>query len=276
MKDLSLVIPTLGRREEVNNLLGTIIKSVPSSISYEVIIIDQNFSDLLDVIVDYYKDKLEIRHYKVNFRGLSKAKNYGSRVIDGEVVCFVDDDAELLPSTIKVALNCINQGLDVVSGRCVDRDGVDSVKKFGKDPCVLSLDNFEDYFIESTMFFRSNIAKKYEYDENMGIGAFYGAEEGYDLVYRMLKDDVKIMFNPEIVFYHPQTVTDHKDPKAVRRVFSYKCGTGFLCKKHNFKKKYNIRFIKVLLYIPYLVIARPKDVRYYIAELLGLLVGRLV
>ena len=126
------------------------------------------------------------------------------------------------------------------------------------------------------MFFRREICERFQYDENMGLGAFYGAEEGYDLVYRMLREDVKILFDPEIKFYHPQNFVSRSDAGLPRKVFSYRIGYGYLCKKHHLRKKYWKRLFSVMLYIPYLAVVRPKEVKMYVGELLGLIVGKVL
>ncbi|CAL9786499.1 hypothetical protein BACFRA24663_17225 [Bacteroides fragilis] len=72
----------------------------------------------------------------------------------------------------------------VVCGKCIDVNGVDSVKKFSVNPGLLSLSSFEDKFIEATMFFDKKCLEDFLYDESLGIGTFHGAEEGIDIVYR--------------------------------------------------------------------------------------------
>lgn len=274
---LSIVLPTLGRVKEVDAMLESICKYVASiPITFEVIVVDQNFSDDLDNIVKKYKELgFVISQHKVSFRGLSKAKNYGAKLAQGKYICNIDDDAEFLEGTVGRAIKRLEEGeFDIVSGRCIDREGNDSTLKFEHKEQILSLKRFENRFIESTMFFKREICERFQYDENMGLGAFYGAEEGYDLVYRMLQEDVKILFDPEIKFYHPQNFISRSQPGMARKTFSYKIGFGYLCKKHRLRKKYWKRLISVVCYIPYLSIVRPKDVRFYFAELMGLIVGR--
>jgi glycosyltransferase involved in cell wall biosynthesis len=274
--DLSIIIPTLGRKAEVRSLIRTIYASdIVPKYSAEIIVVDQNFSDLLDEIVaECDNSRIPVTHCKVSFRGLSKAKNYGASIANGRYLCFLDDDAEVHQDTISRALERLSHGdYDIVSGRCVDREGNNSVLKFAGKEAVLSKEAFENRFVESTMFFKHEICSKYQYDENMGLGAFYGAEEGFDIVYRMLCNGVKILYDPQIKFYHPQTVLSHSAPGMARRAFSYRVGFGYVCKKHKFYKRYYKRLLSVMLYIPYLSIVRPKDAKYYVGELLGLLVG---
>lgn len=276
-KILSIVISTLNRKNEISFLLESIYKNISCNI-YEVIIVDQNFSDLLDDIVAEYSNLMTIRHFKVSFRGLSKAKNFGIKKSFGEYIIFMDDDAEIIPGSIELGIKSLNSDihLDAISGRMVDRNGADSVKKFSDNFGVLNLKDFEDKFIESSMMFRKSCLSEEYFDENLGCGVFHGAEEGYDLVYRLLKGSHKIIYNPAIKFYHPNTISSHSSESEIKRVFNYRCGFAALCRKHGFNKKYYSRLIKVFMYIPYLTIFKRKYLRYYIAELMGLITGRIV
>ena len=125
-------------------------------------------------------------------------------------------------------------------------------------------------------FLKKKCFQDYTYDENLGIGSFHGAEEGYDLVYRMINDDLKIYYNSNIIFYHPQVISTHTSDREIRRVFTYRCGFAYVCTKHNLLKKYYSRLIVVLLYIPYSLLFRRKTTRYYIVELLGLIAGKFI
>lgn len=273
---LTIVIPTLGRIKEVDALLASLYAfPIERNFTAEIIIVDQNFSDALDEIVcKYSKKSFPINHYKVSFRGLSKAKNFGITHAKGKYICFLDDDAEFQEDVLSIALSELESGkIDVISGRCVDREGKDSVQRFSNQEAILTLDSFEGKFIESTMFFKTELCKKYFYDEQMGVGCFYGAEEGYDLIYRMLKDEVSIKFNPKIKFYHPQTVLDKSSEVMIRRAFSYRCGYGHLCKKHKFRKKYCIRIVKLLAYLMILPFYKPREFKFYLADFLGSVVG---
>lgn len=273
---LTIVIPTLGRIKEVDALLSSIYAfPVYDNVTAEIILVDQNFSNVLDDVVNKYIDKsFPIRHYKVSFRGLSKAKNFGTFHASGKYICFIDDDAEFQEDIINVALKELESGkIDIISGRCVDREGKDSVQKFSNEEAILTLDNFEGKFIESTMFFKTELCRKHLYDELMGVGCFYGAEEGYDLLYRMLKDGIRIKYNPNLKFYHPQTVVDKSSEGMVRRAFTYRCGYGYLCRKNKFRKKYYVRIAKLLVYLIVLPFYKPREFKFYLADFLGSLVG---
>ncbi len=276
MCDLSIIIPTIGRDKEVRLLLQSIFDTIPQGISYEIIIVDQNADDLLSSVVAEATNSA-IQHCRVPFKGLSKAKNYGIKQALGKIICFPDDDCRMLDNSIATALNLLytNQ-YDMVAGRCVDADGNDSVLKFHKSSTELTIKDFEGKMVEATIFGRRELLLEYCFDETLGIGAFHGAEEGFDLVFRLLKDKKLIFYSPEICLYHPQVILDKSEAKSILRVFTYRCGFGRVCIKHKLYWKLFKRLIAVLLYIPFCAVFRRNSLRFYLAELLGILSGVIV
>ncbi len=274
MIKLSIVIPTLGRMEEVRALLESIVKS-DISIEYEVLIIDQNEDDRLDALCEDFQIKIPLKQCKVNFKGLSKAKNYGIKCAQGEIICFPDDDAEFTGDTIKKALDELDScDADCVFGKCIDKEtSEDSVILFKKERLQLTLKEFEGAFVEATMFAKLSVLKDFQFDEKMGVGNIHGAEEGYDLVYRMLLADKKLLYTPEIVFYHPNKVQNKSSNPEIKRAFYYSCGFGYLCKKHGFKSKYYKRLFKLFIGIPVIYFIKHKNTKYYKAQWHGIILG---
>ncbi len=272
---ISIIIPTLGRTTQLEALLASIVSSQYKH--YEIIIIDQNRTLIVAEIVRKFNNVLPIEHIKVCFTGAARARNYGLQFANGQYLFFPDDDAELFPETMALAMEYLKStGAEVLFGKCVDRTSADSVGIFSKKSGYLSLKQHETMFIEATMFIKKDIFSKFQFDESFGIGTFYGAEEAYDLVLRMLQKRIIIFYTPEVEIYHPQKVINHSEASERRRVFSYRCGFAHLCVKHKLYYKYFLRLLKVIFYIPYTMIAVPRKTRYYLSELLGLLTGVIV
>ena len=271
---ISIIIPTLGRTTELDALLSSIYSSIYKN--FEIIVVDQNCSDILDEIIKKYADVLICKHLKVSFKGAAKARNYGASFASGEYLFFPDDDAELLSYTLDVALETFDKSkADVVFGKCIDRSGNDSVAVFSQEENFLSLQKYDNMFIEATMVIKKSVFLEYLFDETLGVGTFHGAEEAYDLVLRMLYDKIAIFYTPKLHVYHPNKVTDYKDAD-IKRVFTYRCGFAKLCQNHNLHKKYYNRLIKVLLYLPYTFVFKRDRSRYYFSELLGLIAGKVI
>ena len=271
---LSIVIPTLGRKQEVDMLLQSIEQS-NIIFPYEIIVVDQNPEGFLNEICDKYAKKLPLTQYIVSFKGSSKARNFGVKKAKGEIICFPDDDAEFLPDTITTAFEIMKKKkVPCVFGKVISKKtGEDVVIKFCKEEKFLSLKDFEGAFVEATMFAKTQLIRDFQFDEELGIGTIHGAEEGYDLVFRLLKAEVSIFFSPEIKFYHPIKVMTRKSDAEVKRAFYYSCGLGYLCKKHGFVRKYRRRMLRIMLVIPVIALFRHKELKYFRAQKMGLELG---
>lgn len=272
---LSIIIPTIGRPAQLDALLLSIVRS--SYKNHETIIVDQNRTGIADEVIGRYHDLLSVRQVKVDFTGAARARNHGLPYAHGQYLFFPDDDAELFPDTLSMAMKFFNKtGASVLFGRCVDWTMADAVGVFCKHSGFLSLKRYDDMSIETTMFIKKHIFEQFLFDESFGVGTFYGSEEGQDIVLRMLHKNVKMYYTPEVKIYHPQAVINHSDGKSIRRAFTYKCGFAHLCAKHKLYKKYSSRLLKVILYLPYTVFFARNKTRYYLSELMGLLTGMIV
>lgn len=273
---LSILVPTIGRKHELAMLLQSILDSA-LHFNYDIIIVDQNPSGFLKEVLDSYQTQLPIIHHLVSFKGLSKAKNYGVKVSKGDFICFPDDDCKVFPDTFAKAFQLLeNEKCDMVFGKCIDEKGNDSVLNFQKQQYVLNPKNMLGGFVEATVVCARGIFEKFEFDENMGAGTFFGAEEGFDWLYRILtQTDAKAVFSPEIKFYHPQVILSKGDLSALQRVFKYRCGTAYLCQKHGFVGQYYKRLLLSYgAFLSFYFLDREKSI-YYQTEYHALRLGKI-
>lgn len=265
---LSIIIPTIGRTEELEELLQSIVDANILFL-YEIIIIDQNTEGFLNIVLTNFMRILPIKHHQVDFHGLSKAKNYGVSVSNGIYISFPDDDCKIFPETYDNAFHNLEKySLDMVFGKCVDENGNDSVLNFQKKSYLLHVKNMLGGFVEATVVAERNVLEKYRFDENMGAGCFFGAEEGYDWLYRILSENpnYQIMYTPEIMFYHPQVIQHKGDYASLNRVFKYRCGTAYLCVKHGFANRLKRRIWLSYFASLYFKIFNKSKASYYKVE----------
>ena len=273
---LSIIIPTLGRKTELDMLLNSILVA-NLDFDYEIIIVDQNPESFLTDIIDKYKIILPIFQENVSFKGLSKAKNYGVCLAKGKYISFPDDDCKIFKDTYEKALDLLNEKrCDMVFGKCIDEKDKDSVLKFRKSEYQLDRSNMLGGFVEATVVCKREIFNDYLFDENMGVGEFFGAEEGFDWLYRILTtSNYTAFYSPDIKFYHPQVILSKGYISALNRVFKYRCGTAYLCHKHEFDAKYYKRlYMSKIASIIYNFTDKTKS-DYYELEYLSLKVGKL-
>jgi glucosyl-dolichyl phosphate glucuronosyltransferase len=92
---ISVIVCTYNRCQTLANALESIAASaVPDSVEWEVLVVDNNSSDLtLEVVEDYGKRYQSRFRYLLEPRqGLSFARNAGVRESRGDVLAFTDDD----------------------------------------------------------------------------------------------------------------------------------------------------------------------------------------
>ena len=273
---LSILVPTIGRTAELDMLLDSLQKAM-LHLPYEIIIIDQNPAEFLDEVLSKYQHVLPISHHLVAFKGLSKAKNYGVKVSKGDFICFPDDDCKVFPDTFAKAFQLLeNEKCDMVFGKCIDEKGNDSVLNFQKEKYTLTKENMLGGFVEATVVCKKEIFDSFKFDENMGAGTFFGAEEGFDWLYRILtQTEAKAVFSPEIKFYHPQVILSKGDLSALQRVFKYRCGTAYLCQKHGFVGQYYKRLLLSYgAFLSFYLLDREKSI-YYQTEYHALRLGKI-
>lgn len=271
----SIVVPTVGRVNELKSLLYS-INEYCQGYKYEIIIVDQNVTNILDNLMHDFS-YLNIKHIKCELKGASYARNFGLKHVNGDIICFPDDDCEFTRDTLNNVSEIFDSiDCDLVFGKCIDREGNDSVINFSSNEDYLNLKHHEGMFVEATMFAKSNFFIDNIFDVELGVGTFHGAEEAYDLVLRSLKLNKKLYYSPLIKLYHPHKVIDYRSESSIKRVFTYRCGFSKLCVKHKMYKLLLVRFFSVLFYILYLFITRNKKLRYYSAELLGIMSGIVV
>lgn len=245
MRKISIIIPTLGRKNELDCLLESIVTQNYSNI--EVIVVDQNHDDSLDYIIGKYKNKLEIFHEKVNFKGAAKARNYGFQRASGEIMNFPDDDAVMAPDILHFVDDFLeyNKDVNAIFGKVQDEKKSIDILYFKKKDTRVKLCNLYQTTIETSMFIKKETFQEIGmYDEKFGIGTYFGAEEGADLVSRLLYRKTKMMYVAKPFFYHP----NKRDYNLLYRAYNFGFGFGALVYKHIkvYKRIYPMSFYWIL------------------------------
>jgi GT2 family glycosyltransferase len=109
--DVSAVISTFNRCESLCHTLDSLLaQEVPGGLDYEIIVVDNNASDLTRSVVARYRALAprRIRYVFERRQGVSYGRNCGIRVARAAIVAFTDDDIKVGPrwiETIKTALD---------------------------------------------------------------------------------------------------------------------------------------------------------------------------
>lgn len=276
----SLIIPTLGRTEELEDLLHSISKQ--SYKDFEVIIVDQNGNGLIDEICNKFKSEFTLIHEKVDFKGAARSRNYGFRISQGEYINFPDDDSELPEKILEQMENVFNaKEADIIFCKSLDKQthAISGTKLIAEN-AVVTEKNVYNTTIEYTMFLpREVFSEVGGFDPNLGVGTFYGAEEGADFVLRALYKNKEIKYKADYYVYHPEKINQF-DEKERKRVYNYGLGVGRLAYKHIFEykslysvKRYVVFLLKAFVGIFLFSLTNRKKSLFYFQALKGRIKG---
>jgi len=200
-----------------------------------VIIVDQNKDGLLDPVIAKWRKLLIIEHVKVDFRGLSKARNFGMKYIKEGLIAFLDDDCEYQPSTLENTYTFMRQNpkASIVIGKqsskiCHANENIATEIEEIRSP----LNIFKSKAISFTIFARfSDIIQlgPVFFDERLGVGAGtkWGSGEETDFLIRAHRLGITIFKQPAIEICHPVKIS------SPRRCLHYGLGRYKVIKKND-------------------------------------------
>lgn len=223
----SLIVATYARKEPLEGLFKSLLEQDIGLASFEVIVVDQNQGLIDELVLDY--SRLRIIHIKSIQLGLSLTRNLGIAQAHGRFLCFPDDDCRYYPDTLSSALAAFeSSGSRVVTGRIRDRDRAKNVLRHwpGEDRRI-GLFNFYR-FVSSITLFVKNETPLY-FNENLGVGCFYGSAEDADYLYRSLKIYGSGAYFSNLHVWHPDTALIDLKPA---KITSYGLGFGAFCAMH--------------------------------------------
>lgn len=241
----SIILATLNRSNLVKSAIESIINQTYKN--FEIIVVDQSIDKNTELVVNNFIKDNRILYFKVNFKGLSKARNYGISKANGEYICLMDDDAEYDNEFLQKAYEILlKNDYNILSG-------IIKEKETGKVfmPLMNSImTRIIDYNTVSLCLSASLVIEKKImlndiglFDEKLGAGQYFGAGEESDLLFRFLENGYKIFYTKSLLVYHPYPINEF-DETSYKRAYSYALGEGALCKKNIKNSKYKHKFIK--------------------------------
>lgn len=227
---ISLVMATVNRKIEVEKMLQSLSKQIYTN--FEVIIIDQNKENILKEIIKNFSD-LDIKHVRINKRGLSLARNVGLNYVSGDIIGFPDDDCQYKKETLDEVNKFFKENVNIgaVTGTVIR----DMNKKVGDKIVFVDKYNIWKRGISFTMFFRRNVIDKIgKFDEMLGVGSGtpFGSGEETDYMLRIIENKILLCNTNKILVYHPEEKWD--DENIHKKVYSYAKGYMYVLRKHNY------------------------------------------
>ncbi len=235
--DLSVVVPTLDRTGPLSRLLESLGNQ--EGVRFEVIIVDQNPTPLLEAVLKAAETPYPLRHLRTpEIRGASRARNHGLAEASGAAVLFPDDDSWYPPGTLLRGLDLLNsQHVDAVFGRPTDTAGRTINGRFEASRVLVDRSNVFTTHIEWMAFFRTtSIRSVGGYNPKIGVGAPtpWQSCEAQDLSLRLLSQGQSLLYDPDLIGHHDRLDTENPDRSMRRRARRYGRGHGFVLGRHRF------------------------------------------
>jgi hypothetical protein len=234
----SVVISTRNRADQLAVAMSSILADLPADC--EIVVVDQSDdSRTWDVVQRLSRGSQSVSYCISDRRGLSAARNDGSRVATGELLLFTDDDCE-------VELGWCEAWVRECRGEPRAGIGFGRVTHPPFDPQTGHIPSFDiqaqlpvggvEVFWSSSVGMGANMAVRRDlwelvggFDEGLGPGSTYGGADELDLAYRIARAGRFILraVTPTVTHYgfRPQA-------EASALFNGYSAGTAAMYAKH--------------------------------------------
>lgn len=201
MRNITVLVPTLGSREEK---IYRLLRSLKDQIykNFEVVFISQDNHFRLEKIIEEFTD-IEITQLKLNEKGLSKARNAGLEIAQGNIIVLSDDDCWYPRDALKKIVNIFRKESSVkfVLTQIYDKESECLYKSYSKQKGYIH--NKIQLMSKSSIeiAFKKDKVKYKEFDERFGLGAKFVCGEEIDFLINNFEKK-KYVYVPVITVYH--------------------------------------------------------------------------
>jgi len=260
---VSVIICTYNREKYLPSALNSLKNQTVDKKKYEIIIVNNNSTDNTEEISKRFikeNPELNIKYVVETQRGLSAARNRGIKESDGEIIIFIDDDAEVTPNYVEEAIKFFQtyDDVDAMGGKIIPK------YEDGKEPEWMSI--FLWGLVTKSDW--GNKIRKYPYSKSpygcsmalrknvlYDVGLFneqliFRSEDKY-IFYQLKRFKRKYIYNPNFIVFH-NISKERITKEAVKRIsFSVGAGEYDRIKHQSILKK----FIKLIEYFLKLLIS---------------------
>lgn len=247
----------------------------------KVILIDQNENEL--VLSTRITDNPIFTRRKVNYKSVSAARNSVVIPESADWIFFCDDDGYACDDYSETLQNLIHKfpDFEIFAGSIIREDTNEYYslrhKKGG------SLKNFSNtkILMGSNFVIKISTFNKLErFDENFGVGSFWGSSEETELCWRAFFNKVPMEFFPQLKVYHIPPFNESIN-KGFIKAFKYGVGRGAMVYKWLIEKRKIIVLYEVgeMLIMPFflsllsIVKLKPQLIATNFAALAGRITG---
>jgi glycosyltransferase involved in cell wall biosynthesis len=199
MPQFSLIIPTLGRTDELRKMLQSAAAQAP--VEFEIIIVDQNDDNRVGEILSELALPITLNHVLLTKKSLSLARNVGLQHASGTFVAFPDDDCWYPSGLLSKVAKWFetHPKYEILATGAVDEDGLPSGNRWFQNSCdIRPINALRTTFSNSLFLRRAALPEGIRFDENLS------ASEETDYILRLLKIGLRGRFDRSFSVGHPR------------------------------------------------------------------------
>jgi GT2 family glycosyltransferase len=204
--------------------------------NFEVIFVhEQSCASAAASLTEAFQAKLNIQSLSVPPCGISRARNLGMPLLQGEIISFPDDDCVYTPHTLSAAVAFFHSH-PRAGALLASKAGLDeAIAEMSQTTVAGALNRYLLFGCSETFlqFYRGACVRRLGFfDETLGAGTGlpYGSGEDTDYVLRALEAGFTVLRAPSVLVRHP--VVDFSDPSLAAKVKAYARGRMYLLRKH--------------------------------------------
>lgn len=197
--EISVIIPTYNRREQLRKCLISLFAQTFPNDKYEVIIVDDGSNDGTLEMIDELKTRVKgnIRYLWQEHKGAARARNFGIKSASGEIIGFTDSDVIPQSDWLEKAIKYFRKDEKIIGieGKTI----VPNPERI--TPFTHQVENLKGgNFMTCNIFYRKEALDIIGgFDERFELAI----REDSDLAFSVLKKGWKIHFAPDVVVKHP-------------------------------------------------------------------------
>jgi glycosyltransferase involved in cell wall biosynthesis len=227
MPQFSLIIPTVGRTEELEKLLGSLANQRP--VDFEIVIVDQNEDERVEPLLSVLTPDIAVSHLRLKEKNVSLARNLGLSRASGEINAFPDDDCWYPSGLLPQVENWFrdNPKYDILAVGANDEQGLPSGNRWIQSRCdIRPLNALRTTFCNSLFLRRKSLPESIRFDESVTAG------EETDYILKLMKAGLRGRFDRTWHVCHPRRDM-LSGTVSQGRAIRYGQGMGRLVRRHS-------------------------------------------
>ncbi|MFP4185622.1 MAG: glycosyltransferase family 2 protein [Thermoplasmata archaeon] len=107
MNDVSVILPTFNREDKVGRAIQSVLNQTYKN--FELIVVDDASTDNTSEVVKYFDDDRIVYHRNESNLGGGGSRNIGIELSKNDLIAFLDDDDEWLPTKLEKQIEIIKE-----------------------------------------------------------------------------------------------------------------------------------------------------------------------